>query len=568
MLFRSALYREQKERQARRRSALEAVSEHSMFKGKANIGETMGRAIGSVYREMQGEDKTTLDMIGDREGDEAVRDYILMHHFEKVVMDMDEHYAFIEGKIEPPAIIEDQSLSIEVPTGENGETRSVYAQNKETLKILAARLYTSNPEGVAKITDEDAAAFVREALDTGGPEFLREQAEKMVAERLTGQRDTALNKYQTAVMLWYQTDLDARTKEQDGEAEKAASTNNISALNLADMERDKIHSATLDYLNAARQYGSLAGQALQALKLRVDHAFNIVKIYRQAFEDNGDIPLTPQQYAALKARVDALEKKWNDYVEVASLSEGEAELDARVVELEKLLSDATTNRDSLKATVGQLETKKTALESEYAKQSATATQLSEQKAQLEAQIAGLENEIAMREALNQEVGALQAKVDALQAKLDALDAEHAGASPELLASLEKRLADLTALYNRKLADYRRAEEDLKAANDRLKRVKKLIKKLGTTAKAKIARRRVVLTEASNLYGAFKEEMEAAQVERLKNRWRGANLAGKALMTVAVTRDMIRGFQSMGDESVALRQLAKLGLAHPILWARA
>lgn len=563
-----ALYREQKERQARRRSALEAVSEHRMFKGKANIGETMGRAIGSVYREIRGEDKTTLDMIRTYEGDEAARDYILMNHFEKVVMDMDEHYAFIEGKIEPPAIIEDRSLSVEVATGENGETRSVYAQNQETLKILAARLYTSNPEGVAKITDEGAAAFVREALDTGGPEFLREQGEKMVAERLTGQRDTALNKYQTAVMLWYQTDLDARTKEQDGEAEKAASTNNISALNLADMERDNIHRATLDYLNAARQYGSLAGQALQALKLRVDHAFNIVKIYRQAFEDNGDIPLTPQQYAALKARVAALEKKWNDYVEAASLPDSEAELDARVVELEKLLADATTNRDSLKATVGQLETKKTALESEYAKQSATATQLSEQKAQLEAQIAGLENEIAMREALNQEVGALQAKVDALQAKLDALDAEYAGASPELLASLEKRLADLTALYNRKLADYRRAEEDLKAANDRLKRVQKLIAKLGTTAKAKIARRRVVLTEASNLYGAFKTEMEAAQVERMKNRWRGANPAGKALMTVAVTRDMIRALQSMADESVAGRQLAKLGLAHPILWARA
>ena len=563
-----ALYREQKERQARRRSALEAVSEHRMFKGKANIGETMGRAIGSVYRGMQGEDKTTLDMIRANEGDEAAQDYILMNHFEKVVLNMDEHYAFIEGIYEPPAIIEDQSLSIEVPTGENGETRSAYAQNKETLRILAARLYTSNPEGVAKITDEGAAAFVREALDAGGPEFLREQAEKMVAERLTGQRDTALNKYQTAVMLWYQTDLDAQTKEKDGEARDAAATNNISALNSVDMFRDRIHAKTLDYLNAARQYGSLAGQALQALKLRVDHSFNIVKIYRQAFEDNGDIALTPQQYAALKARVDALEKKWNDYVEAASLPDGEAELDARVVELEKLLADATTNRDSLKATVGQLETKKTALESEYAKQSATATELSEQKAQLEAQIAGLENEIAMREALNQEVGALQAKVDALQAKIDALDAEYAGASPELLASLEKRLADLTSLYNRKLADYTQAEEDLKAANARLKRVQKLIEKLGKGEKAKIVRRRAVLNQAANLYGAFKTEMEAAQVERMKNRWRGANPAGKALMTVAVTRDMIRALQSMADESVAGRQLAKLGLAHPILWARA
>ena len=563
-----ALYRVQKERQARRRDALAAVSEHDMFKGKASIGETMGKALGSVYAALTGEAKTTMDMILAHEGDEAARDYMLMHHFERVIVDMAERYAFLEGRYETPPEVEDRVLSADVPINEDGDTQSAYAQTKKTLRLLAARLYAPNPAGVARITDEDAAAFVRESLDAGGPEFLREQAEKMVAERLTGQRDTTLNKYQTAVMLWYQTDLDAQTMETDRLAQEAADMNDLPNLKGVDMVRDRIHGKTLDYLNAARQYGSLAGQSLQALKLRVDHAFNIVKIYRQAYQDNGDIALTPQQYAALKARVAALEKKWNDYMEAASLPDGEAELDARVVELEKKLADATTNRDSLKATVEQLEAKKTALEAEYSKQSGEATAFSERKAQIEAQIAGLENEIAMREALNQRVEELQAKVDALQARLDALDAEYAGASPELLASLEKRLADLTALYDRKLADYRRAEEDLKAAIERVKRVQKLIEKLGKGQKAKIVRRREMLEYASNLYGVFKQEMEAAQVERLKNRWRGANPAGKTVLAIAVTRDLIRALQSMGDESVAGRQLAKLGLAHPFLWARA
>ena len=563
-----ALYRVQKERQARRRDALAAVSGHDMFKGKANIGETMGLAMGSVYAGLTGEAKTTMDMILTHEGDEAGRDYMLTHHFERIIMDMAERYAFLEGRYEPPREIEDQSLSVDVQINENGDTQSAYAQTKETLRLLAARFYAPDPAGVATITDEDAAVFMRESLDVGGPEFLRDLAEKMIAERLTGQRDTALNKYQTALMLWYQTDLDAQTMDTDRLAQEAADMNDLSALKGVDMMRDRIHGKTLDYLNAARQYGSLAGQSLQALKLRVDHAFNIVKIYRQAYQDNGDIALTPQQYAALKARVAALEKKWNDYMEAASLPDSEAELDARVVELEKKLADATTNRDSLKATVAQLEAKKAALEAEYAKQSGEATAFSEKKAQLEAQIAGLENEIALREALNQQVEELQGKVDALQAKLDALDAEYAGASPELLASLEKQLADLTKLHAEKLAAYQKADEELKTANERLKRVRKLIEKLGKGTKAKIARRRAVLENAANLYGEFKAEMERAQVERLKNRWRGANPAGKTVLAVSVTRDLIRALQSMGDESVAGRQLAKLGLAHPFLWARA
>ena len=563
-----ALYRVQKERQARRRDALAAVSEHDMFKGKANIGETMGLAMGSVYAGLTGEAKTTMDMILTHEGDEAGRDYMLTHYFERIIMGMVERYAFLEGRYETPPEVEDRALSVNVPINEDGDTQSVYAQTKETLRLLAARFYAPNPAGVATITDEDAAVFMRESLDAGGPEFLRDLAEKMIAERLTGQRDTALNKYQTALMLWYQTDLDAQTMETDRLAQEAADMNDLSNLKGVDMMRDRIHGKTLDYLNAARQYGSLAGQSLQALKLRVDHAFNIVKIYRQAYQDNGDIALTPQQYAALKARVAALEKKWNDYMEAASLPDGEAELDARVVELEKKLADATASRDSLKATVAQLEAKKAALEAEYAKQSGEATAFSEKKAQLEAQIAGLENEIALREALNQQVEELQGKVDALQAKLDALDAEYAGASPELLASLEKQLADLTKLHAEKLAAYQKADEELKTANERLKRVRKLIEKLGKGTKAKIARRRAVLENAANLYGEFKAEMERAQVERLKNRWRGANPAGKTVLAISVTRDLIRALQSMGDESVAGRQLAKLGLAHPFLWARA
>ncbi len=121
---------------------------------------------------------------------------------------------------------------------------------------------------------------------------------------------------------------------------------------------------------------------------------------------------------------------------------------------------------------------------------------------------------------------LQGKVDALQAKLDALDAEYAGASPELLASLEKQLADLTKLHAEKLAAYQKADEELKTANERLKRVRKLIEKLGKGAKAKIARRRAVIENAANLYKEFKAEMERAQVEQLKARWRSAPLPKK------------------------------------------
>ena len=83
-------------------------------------------------------------------------------------------------------------------------------------------------------------------------------------------------------MLWYQIDLDERIKDSDRQAQAAVEAHDLNNLNAVDMMRDSLHNETIDYLNAARQYGSLAGQALQALKLRMDHAFNIVKIYRQA----------------------------------------------------------------------------------------------------------------------------------------------------------------------------------------------------------------------------------------------------------------------------------------------
>ena len=568
-----ALYREQKERQAVRRNALETFSESPHLAGMKNIEENLGKAVGFVFDSLQGEEKATLEMIGEREGTDAVRDYILRQHIDLVALDMIERHAFqmeVESgaRDEAPPIIQDRgTLAIDTPVNEKGDTRPVFDQTKESLDVKRARLYAQALQGVPTITDEAAAAHVREALDVGGKLFLRDIAQKLTAERLTGATTRPLDKLQTAIMLWYQTDLDERAKDSDRQAQAAVEAHDLNNLNAVDMMRDSLNRETIDYLNAARQYGSLAGQALQALKLRVDHAFDIVKIYRQAREDIGR-ELTRAEFEKLKARIDILEKKWNDYVDAATLPDGEGELDTRVVELEKKLADVTAARAAVKTEVDRLEAKKAALEAEYAKQSREATAFSEKKAQLEAQIAGIENEIALREALNQQVEELQGKVDALQAKLDALDAEYAGASPELLASLEKQLADLTKLHAEKLAAYQKTDEELKTANERLKRVRKLIEKLGKGTKAKIARRRAVIENAANLYKEFKAEMERAQVERLKARWRSAPLPKKALMAFEGVENIIQGLQSMVDESVAGRQLIKIGRAHPIMWARA
>ena len=568
-----ALYREQKERQAVRRDVLETFSESPYLAGMKDIGENLGKAVGSVYASLQGEEKATLEMIYDREGTDAVRDYILRQHIDLVALDMIERHAFqmeVESgaRDEAPPIIQDRgTLAIDTPVNEKGDTRPVFDQTKESLDVKRARLYAQALQGVPTITDEAAAAHVREALDVGGKIFLRDIAQKLTAERLTGATTRPLDKLQTAIMLWYQIDLDERIKDSDRQAQAAVEAHDLNNLNAVDMMRDSLHNETIDYLNAARQYGSLAGQALQALKLRMDHAFNIVKIYRQAREDIGR-ELTRAEFEKLKARIDILEKKWNDYVDAATLPDGEGELDTRVVELEKKLADVTAARAAVKTEVDRLEAKKAALEAEYAKQSREATVFSEKKAQLEAQIAGIENEIALREALNQQVEELQGKVDALQAKLDALDTEYAGASPELLASLEKQLADLTKLHAEKLAAYQKTDEELKTANERLKRVRKLIEKLGKGTKAKIVRRRAIIENAANLYKEFKAEMERAQVEQLKTRWRSAPLPKKALMAFEGVENIIQGLQSMADESVAGRQLIKLGRAHPILFMRA
>ena len=568
-----ALYRVQKERQAVRRDVLETFSESPHLAGMKNIGENLGKAVGSVYASLQGEEKATLEMIYDREGTDAVRDYILRQHIDLVALDMIERHAFqmeVESgaRDEAPPIIQDRgTLAIDTPVNEKGDTRFVFDQTKESLDVKRARLYAQALQGVPTITDEAAAAHVREALDVGGKIFLRDIAQRLTAERLTGATTRPLDKLQTAIMLWYQIDLDERIKDSDRQAQAAVEALDLNNLNAVDMMRDSLINETIDYLNAARQYGSLAGQALQALKLRMDHAFNIVKIYRQAREDIGR-DLTRAEFEKLKARIDILEKKWNDYVDAATLPDGEGELDTRVVELEKKLADVTAARAAVKTEVDRLEAKKAALEAEYAKQSREATVFSEKKAQLEAQIAGIENEIALREALNQQVEELQGKVDALQAKLDALDTEYAGASPELLASLEKQLADLTKLHAEKLAAYQKTDEELKTANERLKRVRKLIEKLGKGTKAKIVRRRAIIENAANLYKEFKAEMERAQVEQLKTRWRSAPLPKKALMAFEGVENIIQGLQSMADESVAGRQLIKLGRAHPILFMRA
>ena len=569
-----ALYREQKERQAVRRVALETFSESPHLVGMKDIGENLGKAVGSVFDSLhQGEEKATLETIWEREGTDAVRDYILRQHIDLVALDMIERHAF-QMEVEsgardeaPPIIQERGTLAIDTLVNEKGDTRHVFDQTKESLDVKRARLYAQALQGVPTITDEAAAAHVRELLYAGGKVFLRDIAQRLTAERLTGATTRPLDKLQTAIMLWYQTDLDEHAKDSDRQAQAAVEGHDLNNLNAVDMMRDNLHHETIDYLNAARQYGSLAGQALQALKLRVDHAFDIVKIYRQAREDIGR-DLTRAEFEKLKARIDILEKKWNDYVDAATLPDEQVKLDTRVVELEKKLADVTAARAAVKTEVDRLEAKKAALEAEYAKQSGEATVFSEKKAQLEAQIAGLENEIALREALNQQVEELQGKVDALQAKLDALDAEYAGASPELLASLEKQLADLTKLHAEKLAAYQKTDEELKTANERLKRVRKLIEKLGKGTKAKIVRRRAVLENAANLHKEFKAEMERAQVEQLKARWRSGPLPKKALMAFEGVENIIQGLQSMADESVAGRQLIKIGRAHPIMWARA
>jgi len=528
--------------------------------------------MGSVYAGLTGEAKTTMDMILTYEGDEAGRDYMLTHHFERVIMDMAERYAFLEGRYERPAEIQldDYYTRPEVTDAEGGTTQTIL-QTHERLKAVAATLPMQQPQKSPRQTEEQWTDPVRQILSQHGERvgglLLRDEAEKMIAERLTGQRGTALTPEENAKMLWYFTDLNNQRSGLENQSREAVRVNNVAMMNALDMEDDNLQKKTIDFINAKFDYGSQAGRDLRSLRLRVDQGFNVVKIFKQAIEDGGGI-ISPANYRKLKARIDALEKAWGDYVNIATAPDEEADLDKKVADLETKLADLKGNSDALKAETEELAKRKVALEAEYGKQSASASELSEKKAQLQARIDALESEIAFRSALNQDIAEMQAKIDALQAKIDALDAEYMGASPAMLTALEKQLADLEKVYAQKLAQYEVAQQALKTAMERLARVRRLIEKLAKGPKAKIARRRSVLDEASNLYGVFKQEMEAAQVERLKNRWRGANPAGKTVLAIAVTRDLIRALQSMGDESVAGRQLAKLGLAHPFLWARA
>lgn len=566
-----ALYATEKDRKLTRRGALAQAGKR--YKGRRDVGAVMGQAIEGVSKSLSPDERADIEKIGQQEGDAAVRDFILKRHFERVLLQMDELYSLSGRADERPAEIQDEgTYARPEPIDADGNMAHVFQQTKARLAVIAATIRAPQPQGAPTITDEAAAAYVRGILaemgDEAGARFLVDQSEQMIAQRLTGQRDTALNKYETAIMLWYQTHLDARVRETDIEAGEHMAVNDFANVKAVDMERDRINAATLDYLNAMRLYDSVAGQSLQALKARVDHGFNIVKIYRQAMEDNGGISLTPEQYRKLRDRLARLEKAWGDYVDAAGLPDEATELEMRVAALEAALVGLKTTQDTLKSDVEELTKKRGELEAEYATQSAGAFELSEQKAQLRAQIERMEQEIAFRESLNQEVATLQVKVDDLNARIAALDAEYSGATPERLQALEQEIVTLTKLYAQKLAQYERAAEALKSALERLARVRALIEKLSKGTKAKIARRRTVLDHAANLYGVFKDEMEKAQVERLAARWRGANIGGKALLAVSVTRDLIRGLQSMGDESVAGRQLAKLGLAHPILWARA
>ena len=564
------LYAVEKARRDVRRGALDAARE--MFKGvkdKSLIGAVMGKAIDEVAHTLPTDQKADLAQLGLTEGEEAVRDWILTRHFERVLQSMADLYSY-EGRDDtPPPILEDKgTFARPEPINKEGKRAKTFQQTKARLEVIAGILYAPNPAGVAAITDADAAAWVRTLVDQQGADFARDAARDMVAQRVSGQRTASLTKYETALMLWYQTDLDARTRETDARAREEIASNNISGLTRLDLERDILTNETLEYLEAARKYGSAAGQALQALKLRVDRGFNIVKIYRQAVKDNGDIALTPEQYAKLRDRVARLEKAWNDYVDAKGMTEEDKDLEARVGALEAEIADLTGTETGLKADIGAIEAKRNELELQRAELATGLGALSERKARIEADIARVESEIAFRVSLAQEVETLQKRLDALNAKLAALDAEYASVDNDRLAALEAEIAKLEAEYGKKQADYEKASAALKVAEERLARIRKLMEKLAKNSKAKIQRRREVQQHASNLYGVFKAEMEKVQLEQMADRWRGANPLGKVWIGVGMTRNVIRALQSMGDASIAGRQLAKLGLGHPILWAKA
>ena len=557
------LYQAQKDAMKLRRSMLAAATELFPHKSAQDIGMVMGRAVERVADTLEGDDKLTIEKINDTEGEEAVRNRILMLHQERLFLAMGELFSYDGRNDERPAEIQDEgTLSApEIINAETGETGGIFNQTKRRLQIVAGKIWAQNPEGNAKITDEAAAAFVRDLVETDGPDFVRMAVQDMIAQRLGGVRQTPLTKYETAMLLWYQTHLDAMGR-------KTMSQNNIAMLGRIDHENDQLQKDTVEYLEAARKYGSAAGQALQALKLRVDRGFNIVKIYTQAVEDNGDIALTPEQYAKLRDRVARLEQAWSDYVDAATSPDEEGDLTKRIADLEADIAKLTAETGKAKTEADAAAKRRSALQLELGKLSESATELSERKAVLQREIDRLESEIAFRVGLAQEVETLQKKVDALNEKLLALDAEFAGVDMARLAELEAQIADLNRQYAEKLAGYEKAQAELQAAKRRLKNIRKLIEKLGSKTRAKIERRRIVRDQAANLYGVFKAEMEAAQLERLASRWRGAKPVGKLWMNIGVTRNVIRALQSMGDESIAGRQLAKLGLGHPILWAQA
>jgi hypothetical protein len=540
------LYNEQEARQTFRWKSLDAAGELFRGRDRKSLGTVMGRAVEAVAKMLPADTQADIALIGETGGEEAVRDFILSRHFETVLWEMADIYTLEESDdTEPPEIQIANTFACPELINKECTTRQTFQPTRRRLANIVAKIAMQQPEGGDIITDEAAAVFVRAILKQEGPEPLRMVARRLMAVRLRGQRDTPLNKYEAAVMLWYQTHLDDRASKTDGQARDYTEKNNLSKLKVVHLERAHIDADTLAYLSAMRMYGSLAGQSLQALQLRFDNGFNIVNIYRQAFEDNGDMPLTPQQYAKLKIRVARLEKAWDNYVDAASLPDDAEGLNKRVAALEGKLAGLNAKRDRLQVEVTDLLKKQAALKAEHAKHNAEITAvLSEQRSRLQDQIDTLESEIAIREALHQEGAELHARVDRLTERMAILDAEYAGAVQTLLDSPQKQLADLDREHAEKQAKCEKAQESLKLAQERLARIHKLKEKLSKPTSSKMERRRVVLAQDAHLYGEFKAEMKKAQLARLAARWRGASLSGKGWMGVELLKNIILGMQSM------------------------
>ena len=451
------------------------------------MGQAISDVIGAMSEDMQ-EEMTKLQQT---EGSSEVRDYIMKTHYADIIMRMKSMYAAEENaeanKFINEAMAQDEAARPDYDKGTFGETvtdkagnlTEVFRQRKVDGQRLSQILDMPQSERGPKITHEMTTSFVRKLVSAGeeAVEALRAYGKDLINKRLSGEAKNALHPYQNAVMLWYQVDLDNRRKGLAAMAREYSRSADGKNLKLINEMEDILTRDAMDYLDAIATYGTLAGQALNAMKLAVDGTFNVVKLYKQARTDNGGIALTPEKFEALEKRIAELEKAWLDYVDAKGTPSNAEGLEERIAELEASILGLSEFEKEQREEFGELSGKRQALTTELGEMEVSATQLSEEKAQVEKQISDLRQEIERRTMLGHEVDDLKNQVDDLNNKLAELESRYAGVTQERIDELKSQIEKLNQEYARKRGEYSTAVADLKAAMERLKRTQKLIDKL-------------------------------------------------------------------------------------------